>query len=190
MAYTRPWSQVLNLLGSRDADEIDDASREAHTDLTERFSDILEDVNADPWKIKGVAFTQRFHWSTGYLGTPTSGAIGIGNFVNPNASGASMTVYMPIQVPIGMKLVEVKFRWKLTGAGASAHADVQKNLSSASVSIIANANASGTSWTDFSTGTLSEACSAGESFFATVSLTNGTGTFAEFMDMEVTVGPA
>ena len=42
--YTRPWSEVMNLSGSRDADEIDDAAREDKQDLTERLSDILEDV--------------------------------------------------------------------------------------------------------------------------------------------------
>lgn len=50
--YTQVWSLVNFLLGTRDADEIDDASRETHRDLTERFSDILFDVNADPWKVK------------------------------------------------------------------------------------------------------------------------------------------
>jgi hypothetical protein len=57
VAYTRTWTQVLNLLGSRDADEIDDASREAKVDFTERFTDILYDVEADPWKVRipGVA---------------------------------------------------------------------------------------------------------------------------------------
>lgn len=52
MTYTRTWSEVNNLLGSRDADEIDDASRETHVDLTERFADIVQDVNANPWKLK------------------------------------------------------------------------------------------------------------------------------------------
>jgi len=52
MPYTQPWSLVNFLLGTRDADEIDDASRETHRDLEERFSSILYDVNADPWKIK------------------------------------------------------------------------------------------------------------------------------------------
>jgi hypothetical protein len=57
--YTQAWSLVNFLLGTRDADEIDEASRETHRDLEERFKDILYDVEADPWKIKvpGVSIT-------------------------------------------------------------------------------------------------------------------------------------
>ncbi len=52
MAYVYTWAQILNLLGSRDSDEIDDSSREAKAGFDERFRDILWDVEADPWQVK------------------------------------------------------------------------------------------------------------------------------------------
>jgi len=87
MTYTRTWDQVLNVPGTRDADEIDNAFRETHTDLTERFAALVQDVNADPWvPFSGALGFHRIHaWggnATGFaVYDPTLGA------VTPDAAG-------------------------------------------------------------------------------------------------------
>lgn len=191
MAYTRDWNtEVLGKpVGSRASSELDDAIREFKVDLDERLQDIVVDPSADPWQLKGVGLVARYSWALGYAGIPSSGTVGAGNFVNANANGAGMTVYMPINVPTGARLVSVKFRLNVTGAGAAATAQVFKNSAlgaPSSLGIVATAPV-GAGWADYDIGPVSDVASAGESYIAFVALTNGTGTFGEFMDMEVTI---
>lgn len=130
MAYTRVWAQVLNLLGARDSDEIDDASREAHLDFQERFSDILYDVVGDPWKVRipGVAVdgiqSVRIPATPAVatLGTPTRN-----NFdVQPGGTGApnAIGLAIPIIVPIDSTLISVEVVGYRTAAGATVQLSV------------------------------------------------------------------
>lgn len=104
MAYTRPWADVNNLPGTRDADEIDDASRETHTDLEERFADIVQDVTADPWvlKVPGTGVDQSYS-----IRIPAAGGMIVSGLqfdpalgsVKPLTAGGSGTWVCCIQVP-------------------------------------------------------------------------------------------
>lgn len=125
MAYTRVWADVNNLLGTRDSDEIDDASRETHVDLTERLTDILFDVAADPWKVKipGVSGDG----SQNHLVHPVAGNVfgnvgmdvSIARSVQPLAVGNSGTWAGPIAVPRGSTLKSVVFHVVRSTAGAA-----------------------------------------------------------------------
>lgn len=180
----------MNLPGSRDSDEIDDENREGHVDFTERFDDIIQGgAAADPWVLKGSSLTARYHWSIGFPGTPSTGALGIGNSISPQANGAAVSVTVPIIVPKNSKLIGVKFRLQATGAGASASATVFKHDSTgapSAVGSVANAAIAGT-WSDYNIGTVAETALNGVSFYAVVNLANGTGTFGKFMDFEVSL---
>jgi hypothetical protein len=135
MAYTRPWDQVLNLLGDRDADEIDDASREAHLDFTERFSSILFDVTADPWKVRtpGVAVDGTFAYNiSAHTGAPGAGVADRTNpgQVSPSVAGGNCELFFPVQVVSGAKIRAFSIRGVRSIAGASVQAELW-NLNSA-----------------------------------------------------------
>src|SRR4051812_5094259 len=116
MPYTRTWAQVNALLGSRDADEIDDASRETHVDLTERFGDILKDVTADPWEldVPQPGLITRYPWHSGYVkltGPSTLPLLGP-NYISPSSLGDTAKIWLPVPVALGYRLKKVSFRWK------------------------------------------------------------------------------
>lgn len=187
MAYTRDWAtEVIGTpLGSRDSDEIDDSIREFKVDLDERFADIVKDPAADPWEAKPLASQIRYPWSLGYA-VSVSGTLGVGSQVNPVGASAAAVVYVPVIVPVGMRLVDVKFRLNVA-SGAAANGTVTKTDVTGAISFVgAPAVAVGAGWIDVSIGAVSELCAAGSSFLATVTLNNSGGT-ASFMDMEVTL---
>lgn len=191
MPYTRTWDEVNNLPGSRDADEIDDASRETHLDLTERFDDIIKGgAAADPWVLKTTGLISRYSWAIGTPAPPSSGLMSVGSAVGPNDPGAAQTIFVPIIVPKGSKLLQVSFRLRLSGAGASAVATVYKLFADGSTAVVGTpASPGGTIWTDALVGPVLETAGDGESFMAFVTLENGTlGTFARFGTFEVTLG--
>lgn len=116
MAYTREWAQVMNLLGSRDADEIDDASREAKVDLDERFRDVIQDVDAFPWKLKipGVDVNQKLwmdiHPVSGYgVGGVTLGAVSANpsRYVFLTPAFINGQWYVPVNLPRGSIVTDV-----------------------------------------------------------------------------------
>jgi len=128
MAYTRTWAEVLNLLGSRDSDEIDDASREAHVDFTERLSDILYDVNADPWvvRVPGVnidgTVTHRMAAYASVLGTGT--ATRAPGSVHPASASGSCELIFPVNGPQGSKVRAFNITGYRTIVGASVQAEL------------------------------------------------------------------
>lgn len=192
MAYTRPWDQVMNLPGSRDADEIDDENREGHVDFTERFNDIIQGgAAADPWKLVGSFLVTRYLWSIGTPGTVSSGTLGVGSAVGPNADGASVAIHVPVIVPLGAKLAGVKFQVNASGAGTAIQASVYKVFANGSVIGLGTpASPVGTGWQSINVGAISDVAADGDSYLATVLLTNGTGTFARFGSFEVTLEKA
>jgi hypothetical protein len=186
MPYTRPWTEVFALPGSRDADEIDDNDREHHVDMTERLDDIIRGgAVADPWVVLGVGLVTRYSWALGYVSV-VSGTLGVGNFISPVGASALAVVHMPVIVPIGNRLTGVKFRLNI-GSGASATGVVYKtDITGNPTAVGAPAVASGSGWNDTSIGAVSSIAAAGDSYYASVSL-NNNGGLAEFLDMEVTL---
>lgn len=131
MPYTRPWDQVHNLQGGRDADEIDDHDREAHLDLSERLADVLYDVAADPWKVKipGVAID-----GTANVRLPAVMGVLIANlqfdvgtyFARPAALGAGGVWVCGIPVQRGSRIQGVTFSVFRNTAGATVTCKVVK----------------------------------------------------------------
>lgn len=143
MAYTRTWAQVNNLLGSRDADEIDDASRETHTDLTERFSDIVYDVNADPWVLKtpGVAINGNQSYALPVHGASIfSGNLVRDNFdVYPAAPSTTTVILIPIAFPRDATVVSFEIRGFRTAVDATVQASlIELDSTTATFSTLAN----------------------------------------------------
>jgi hypothetical protein len=140
MAYTRTWPEVNFLLGTRDADEIDDASRETHLDLTERFSDILYDVNATPWKIKvpGVSPEGTYTYRIPVVPwTLILGDVQRNNFdVQPIPSGGSFIpcgLGFPLVIPANTTILNYEIVGFRTAVGASVQvslAELDYNTSS------------------------------------------------------------
>ena len=127
MAYSRPWAEVYALLGTRDADEIDDNERENKSDLDERLADILHGgPTADPWVLKvpgvSVSGTQNYMLSSvqgqvfGDIGMDVSSA----RVAQPLAISNSGTWVCGLPIPRGSKITAATFRVARITAGASA----------------------------------------------------------------------
>jgi len=108
MAYTRPWDPPNMLLGSRDADEIDDAVRDFARDLDERMVDFMIDPTADPVQLKTVNVTERMHWSAGDV--ETDGATRVHNAIYPATTTDFVIVRIPLILGVGSIIREVTAR--------------------------------------------------------------------------------
>jgi hypothetical protein len=197
MTYTREWDDIgLNLPGTRDSDEIDDASREAKVDLEERFSDIVKDVRADPWEAKPLNTVTRIHYSAGFhvssmIETVTTVDIGF-PYISPVLANGSLTILVPIPVPVGQILSKVRVRAKLYNAGSILVASVKRvdasglstQLGIASVTGVVN-----TTFTDFDTSTSPTLAGVDDVFYVNVDLQNPAtpGVNISFLDVEVTL---
>jgi hypothetical protein len=124
--YTQLWPLVNFLLGTRDADEIDEASRETHRDLEERFKDILYDVEADPWKIKvpGVSITGTYtHRIPVVPWTVILGSVVRNDFdVQPDFQGGSFIpcgLGWPLVIPADTTIINFEVVGFRTAVGAS-----------------------------------------------------------------------
>ena len=132
MAYTTLWATILNLLGTRDADEIDDASREARAGLEERFNDIIwGGAASDPWKIKvpgvNVDGTQNMKL-TGPLGAVLSNLVLDASTyaVKPNAVAAGGVWICSLPLPRGSTLKAAIFNVSRKTIGATVTCKIVK----------------------------------------------------------------
>lgn len=132
MAYLRPWDEVFNLLGSRDADEIDDASREGHFDLTQRFDDIIEGgAQADPWRLKQSSLSGDGNAKylvaaeTAVVDSVTEATRGPA-YIHPKLANQGILVYFPITYVPGGTLIAWEIRGFRTTAAASVTAHLER----------------------------------------------------------------
>ena len=93
MAYTDELDPATIMLGTEDADLIDDKLRKLALAFFERLESIVVDVNADPLVLKPIVDKQILHWSAG---SPQSQVIGWGSastrtWVGPLAAGSSLS---------------------------------------------------------------------------------------------------
>jgi hypothetical protein len=141
MPYTRPWAEVFALSGGRDSDEIDDENRSTHTDLTERLSDILYDVEADPWVLKtpGVSVdgSQSHKISAVPMQSSTAAIVRGTVDVRPSASGGSFELLYPLGLPQGTTITNLGVSGFRTHSSASVIARLyQVNLDTGGLTIL------------------------------------------------------
>lgn len=120
--YTRIWADVNNLQGTRMAAEIDDASRETHLDLTERFSDIVVDVNADPWVLKGLPAGTVDYDLPHSAGIKSPNVTWVGTIleaVNFDSATADGIIQFPILAPRGSRLRRFSMNGRKQDAAAT-----------------------------------------------------------------------
>src|SRR5688572_13997738 len=108
--YSRPWDVLTWLLGARDADEIDDALRDAGTDLDERLRDIVEDIEADPWRLKTLGSITTIPWHSALVFVTTGSASYDIIRLTLGAVNSQITAYIPIVAPKGSILTNVIVR--------------------------------------------------------------------------------
>lgn len=195
MAYTRAWVEVLRLLGARDADEIDDASRETKVDLEERFTDILVDPAADPWRlklpvdVKRLHFSQAFHVSSQIESLQTVNLLGY--WITPLLANGGVLLQMALPIPVEGQLSLVRYRVRTLDATAAFTGKVFKVDSTGIGVQIGYKQVTGVVTTDFQdydglvTPTI---CGAGDVFYSEMTLQNpvGTGSMVYFLDLELT----
>lgn len=112
MTYTRAWNPFTVLLGSRDADEIDDAVRDFASDLDERFKDIMIDPAADPVQLKTKDTKFYVHWSGAQIVTidPVGILANAGSYCYLNLTATlpgTFAARFPIHLPVGSLLHSV-----------------------------------------------------------------------------------
>jgi len=103
------------LLGSRDADEIDDAVRDFARDLDERLKDIIKDVLADPWRLKALGGKIRLNWSAGHV---SGVALTFEQLVCPSAISSTIRIDLDLGLGIGSVLKSLAPRFLRATAGA------------------------------------------------------------------------
>lgn len=173
--YTRPWDVLTWLLGARDADEIDDAVRDAGTDLDERLRDILEDVEADPWILKALSNVTVVHWSKAYvrMSTAFSQPTESVTRIRPSVISEFFVAYFPIDLPVGSTLTQVSARMLLTTAGAVAISSVALHKIDALdvATVVASASGvAGAAVQDVDIGAIAETLGVGERFVLLVAV--------------------
>lgn len=173
--YTRPWDAINWLLGSRDADEIDDGVRELGLDMDERLRDVLEDVEADPWVLKALSNTTVVHWSKAYvrMSTAFSQPTESVTRIRPSVISEFFVAYFPIDLPLGSTLTQASARMLLTTAGAVAISSVALHKIDAAdvATVVASASGvAGAAVQDIDLGPFSETLGVGERFVLLVAV--------------------
>lgn len=143
MPYTRAWNPAGMLLGSRDADEIDNATRDFARDLDERFTDILVDPAADPWQLKANATKHVMHWSAAHIqlrGATTDWPTQSAQRAIPPGVSEGFFAYFPIVAPKGSNLTELSVKCLRTTAPAILNTTFAKIDAAGTVTIIDTVN--------------------------------------------------
>jgi hypothetical protein len=174
MAYTRDFEPLTIMLGSEDADTIDDKMRMFAQDVFERLVTLVQDINADPLVLKVLDDEQRVHWSAGAPQT-TSTAWGVllgGVAGGPVTVGATSSWYIAIPLSVAKKLSTLNARVQVTGTASGnlslrAVNDAGAMVEIASVGISPDA--------DVQTVTIVEnvVATAGYSYYVRITLTTG-----------------
>lgn len=194
MPYTRTWAEVMMLLGTRDSDEIDDAVREARSDLAERFASILFDVEADPWvvKIPGVNVDGTQNWLYGstdfeLFGTTLTRALA-DLTVHPTAVSVGNSAVLHLTAPRGSVIKGFSVR-VLCETGATVSVTLRKITSlGVSSNIVIVAATPGAAIQQVASGAaLTEELTSGADYFLEVNLVaNGSSaTSAKLFNADV-----
>lgn len=196
MPYTRPWDPANMLLGSRDADEIDDAVRDFANDLNERFSSILAggDPTMDPWQLGAAATKVVAHWSKAHIDVSTAYSkptVAV-NRIRPSVVSEGFTAYFPIVIPQGSQLTGLKAKVLKTSVTTTVQTGLHKIDNTGTSSVVAGLDPSDDpSPQDIDYGALSEVLSAGECFVFVVAVLAdaASASSAALYSMEYTVEP-
>jgi hypothetical protein len=163
------------LLGTRDADEIDDAVRDFARDLDERLATIIPDLDDDPLKLKVSSVVTYHHWAGALIHEVVAGVTDYNAVrLTLNAAASTITVYLPITAPKGSELTNLIVRVLRTHAGAAVSISlIRINNDNTSTNIV-NAFAPGTdpAAQDIDLGALTEMFDDGVKFLVAIALTS------------------
>src|SRR5215203_139241 len=112
MTYSRDFLPDLAMLGSEDADTIDDKIRLLARDVYDRLVTLVVDINADPLELKNLFVADRYHWSLG-SGKPSVSSTMFADaiaYVGPAPGFKEVSWLMPVPIPAGLKVTTVKAR--------------------------------------------------------------------------------
>ncbi len=191
MPYTNSGWPTNIPAGTDALNTADDQLRRMRLDLLERLNDIISDITVDP-VISNTGIVRTYHWSAGVPADETFALLynrGSGAVVTLESKDTSNLLwYMPISLSVGVTLQSVIFRVYQDSGLASITCAVHHVNDTPGRTQLGTVSSSGTpSWHDLTVGSLAHTVLAGNSYFASISLTsNAAGTEVRFAHMDVT----